>query len=156
MRTMSLRALHRDPPVDWPVQVTRDGEILGTFIPLAVDAMPQPMPATYRTVFEQEQGPFENVETEVVAEVIRRVNSKGRDRISVETALEAVGVDPAEVAALGPVAPAPPIGKHLSQDDFDAQRAARREAETAALKAKQKRDAGWLNKMPSTGRGGGA
>jgi hypothetical protein len=37
MRTVSLRALHRDPPVDESVVVTHGGQIIGTFVPVAVE-----------------------------------------------------------------------------------------------------------------------
>ena len=38
MRAMSLRALHRQPPASEAVQVTHGGEIIGTFVPVAVAA----------------------------------------------------------------------------------------------------------------------
>jgi hypothetical protein len=35
VKVVSLRALHRDPPTDVMVAVTREGEVVGTFVPVA-------------------------------------------------------------------------------------------------------------------------
>ncbi len=37
MRSMSLRALWRDPPAEESVQVTHGGQIIGTFVPVGVE-----------------------------------------------------------------------------------------------------------------------
>jgi antitoxin (DNA-binding transcriptional repressor) of toxin-antitoxin stability system len=34
---MSLRALHREPPAGESVLVTRDGQVIGTFVPVAAE-----------------------------------------------------------------------------------------------------------------------
>jgi hypothetical protein len=55
MKTISLRALHREPPKDEVVQVTRGGVVVGTFVPVAVEAtVPAPVvgfdPSSDRTL----------------------------------------------------------------------------------------------------------
>lgn len=36
VKVVSLRALHRDPPAGGMAAVTREGEVVGTFVPAAV------------------------------------------------------------------------------------------------------------------------
>lgn len=149
MRTMSLRALYREPPA-LIAQVTLDGEVVGTFVPVAM-ASP------------------ESIEWALVGSPpVARM-----ERISVITALEEVGVDldgvqphirgtdyydgrDGDIEAepvvrkrkvLGEVTPAGPVAKHGSQDELDAARKARSEAlNEARRKAQEQRD-GWLKKM---------